>query len=121
MSSIDRPLSGTALLFQLGKEITRVKETAPAAAHERSSRTLVKEGALRVTLIALRAGGHIAPHHADGPITVHVLEGDIALRAAGTDHRMAPGDLLVVDKGIEHEVRSQGGGTFLLTVVQPGS
>ncbi len=121
MSSIDRPLSGTALQFHLRTEIERVKDPAAATGHERHSRTLVKEGALRVTLISLRAGGHVAPHHADGPITVQVLEGDIELGVAGSDHRLLPGDLLVVDKGIEHEVRSQDGGTFLLTVVQPGS
>ncbi len=119
MSSIDRALSGTALRFQLRHEIAHVKDSVLLAAHERNARTLVKEGALRVTLIAVRAGGHIAPHHADGPITVQVLEGDVTLRCGGTDYRMAPGELLVVDKGVEHDVRSDGGGTFLLTVAQP--
>jgi quercetin dioxygenase-like cupin family protein len=68
----------------------------------------------------LRAGGHIAGHKAGGPITVHVLNGDIRFHAVGQDHRLAAGDLLVLNAGVEHEVDSDAGGTFLLTVVQPG-
>ncbi len=48
-----------------------------------------------------------------------VLDGDIRFRAAGAEHRLAAGDLLVADAGVEHDVASDGGGTFLLTVAQP--
>jgi len=120
MSSIDRPLSGDVLSFQLGEERTRVNDSALLQRHGRNARTLLMEGPLRVTLVMVGAGGHIAAHRADGIITVHVLDGDIEFRVAEHEHRLSAGCLLVVAAGLEHDVASEAGGTFLLTVVQPG-
>lgn len=119
MSSIDRPLSGPVLRFRLSEERERTDDPALLGRHGRNARTLVKAGPLRITLVMVAAGGKIAPHRSDGPISIHVLDGDIRLRAAGTEHALAPGDLLVVDGGVEHAVESSRGGTFLLTVAQP--
>jgi quercetin dioxygenase-like cupin family protein len=119
ISSIDRPLSGTALRFSLAEERARVNDAELLQRHGRNARTLLKEGPLRVTLVMVKAGGGIAPHHADGPITVQVLDGGIRFRAAGREYGLVAGDLLVVDAGVEHSVESEQGGTFLLTVVQP--
>lgn len=120
MSSIDRPLSGDVLRFRLDEERRRINDPPQLDRHGRSARTLLKEGPLRLTLVMLRAGGHIAAHKAGGPISVHVLNGDIRFRAAGQDRRLAVGDVLVLNAGVEHEVDSDAGGTFLLTIVQPG-
>ena len=119
MSSIGRPLSGDVLCFQLAEERGRVNDPALLERHGRSARTLLKEGPLRVTLVMVQAGGHIGAHRSDGPITLHVLEGDIRFRGAGQEHRLAAGDLLVARAGLEHDVASEAGGTFLLTVVHP--
>ena len=121
MSSIDRPLSGDVLRFDLAAERGRVNDPTQLERHGRNARTLLKEGPLRVTLVMVRAGGRIAAHHAAGPITVHVLQGDIRFRVAGQEHRLTSGDLLAVGPGLEHDVTSDGGGTFLLTVVHAGS
>lgn len=119
MSSVDRPLSGAALRFGLAEERARVNDAELLQRHGRNARTLLKEGPLRVTLVMVGAGGRIAPHHAEGPITVQVLDGGIRFRAAGRGYELAAGDLLVVDAGVEHSVETETGGTFLLTVVQP--
>jgi quercetin dioxygenase-like cupin family protein len=119
MSSIDRPLSGDVLRFDLRGERARVDDPELLARHGRNGRTLVKEGALRVTLVMLRAGGVIAPHRASGAITVLVLDGDIRVEAAGQEHRLGSGELLVVHGGVEHAIDSTAGGVFLLTLVQP--
>ena len=118
MSSIDRPLSGDVLRFALATERVRVNDATLLDRHGRNARTLVKDGALRVTLVTVRAGGAIAPHRASGPITVQVLDGEIQFQAAGQEHRLGSGDLLLVNGGVEHAVTSQAGGTFLLTLAQ---
>jgi quercetin dioxygenase-like cupin family protein len=115
-----RPLAGDVLRFHLEEERKRVNDPALLERHGRNARTLLKEGPLRVTLVMVRAGGNIAAHRVGGPITAQVLKGDIEFRVGGREHRLAAGDLLVVNAGVEHEVGSDGGGTFLLTVVQPG-
>ena len=120
MSSIDRPLSGDVLRFDLEDERGRVNDSALLERNGRNARTLVKDGPLRVTLVMVRKGGRIAAHRADGPITVYVLDGDIRFRVAGQEHRLTPGDLLAVAAGLEHDVASDAGGTFLLTVTHPG-
>jgi quercetin dioxygenase-like cupin family protein len=117
MSPVGRPLSGDVLRFHLDEERGHVNDTALLERHGRNARTLLKEGPLRVTLVMLRAGGGIAAHRSDGPSTLHVLDGAIRFRGAGQEHRLAAGDLLVAAPGVEHEVASDTGGTFLLTVV----
>ena len=121
MFSIDRPLSGDVLRFDLEKQRIRVSDPVRLKRHGRNARTLLKEGPLRVTLVMVSAGGKIAAHRAGGPITAQVLKGDIEFRVGGRGHRLAAGDLLVVNAGVEHEVDSDGGGTFLLTIVEPGA
>lgn len=117
MPSIKRPLSGRALHFPLGdgKRAALIDESLLARAG-RSARTLVKEGSLRVTLVALGPGGELREHHADGPITVHVLAGEINVRAGADAWTLEQGDLLSLEAGVPHDVSSGTGGEFLLTV-----
>ena len=90
--------------------------------HGRSARTLVKEGALRVTLIAISANGVLPAHSTSGPISIQLVEGDITVVAAGREYDLASRDLLVLAANVEHSARSRAGGAFLLTVVHvPGA
>ncbi|HET7584919.1 MAG TPA: cupin domain-containing protein [Gemmatimonadaceae bacterium] len=117
--SVQHQISGRALQLSLAEEQARVREEL-AADRTRSARTLIKNGPLRVTLIGLHGGGEMHEHRADGPITVQVLEGDIAFEAEGRRWPLAAGDLLALDAGVTHSVRSKSGGFFLLTVIAPG-
>lgn len=118
MPSIDRPLSGQALHFRLGDgDRSELIDRELVDRAGRSARTLVKDGPLRVTLIAVREGGRISPHVAPGPITLHVLSGTIRLRAAERSYDLEAGDLLSLGPGVRHAVESDSGGVFLLTVV----
>ena len=91
------------------------------ARHGRSARTLVKEGPLRLTVIAIAAGGDLLAHRTSGPITIQVLDGEIVFTALGREQVLRTGDLLVLAPEIEHSARSTTGGVFLLTVVHPES
>ena len=117
MPSIDRPLSGRALLHRLGGERRReLVDRELVTRGGRSARTLVKDGPLRVTLVVRGAGGVLAEHRADGPITVQVLAGRILFRAGEDEWPLEPGDLLSLGAGVPHAVESREGGEFLLTV-----
>jgi quercetin dioxygenase-like cupin family protein len=113
--SVQHEISGRALHLSIAVETSHVREELAGAA-ARSARTLVKNGPLRVTLIGLRGGGEIREHRADGPITVQVLEGDIEFEAEGQRWRLTSGDLLALEGGVAHAVRSKDGGFFLLTM-----
>jgi len=116
MSSLDRTIDGDALVRHLTLD-ERTIDQGLVAKHGRSARTLVKEGPIRLTLIALAAGGDMPEHSADGPISVHVVEGQFQFSAAGREYPLREGDVLVVAAGVRHSARSETGGTFLLTVV----
>ncbi|HEX6062952.1 MAG TPA: hypothetical protein VFZ04_01975, partial [Longimicrobiales bacterium] len=90
----------------------------PASQRKSSARTLVKDGALRVTLVVIPPGGGIAEHHADGPISVQPLEGTVTFKTSAGTFTVATGDLLTLGAGVRHEVSSEGGATFLLTVAR---
>lgn len=121
MPSIDRALSGQPLQFHLPSERERITSSERQEAHGRSGRTLVKDGPLRINMVALGPGEVLAEHHAPGPISVQVLEGTIRFTAAGTDHDLHVGELLALGAGTPHSVASEEGGVFLLTIALPWS
>ena len=116
MSSMQRTIAGNVLVQHLTDDEMLVDRSL-VALHGRSARTLIKEGPLRVTVIALAANGNLPAHSTTGPISIQLLEGDITFTAAGKEYPLAPRDLLVVAGGVEHSARSAAGGAFLLTVV----
>lgn len=116
MSSLDHTITGNALAISLEDEIRLVRADL-AAATERIGRTVLKNGPLRVTLVALKPGGALPSHRSEGPITVQVLEGTMEVRAGEANHRLPPGAIFALAGGIQHSVLSEGGGIFLLTLV----
>ncbi|MGK7312816.1 MAG: cupin domain-containing protein [Candidatus Longimicrobiales bacterium M2_2A_002] len=120
MSSIDRPLSADVLHFDLAAEEKAAIHPETLERDGRSSRTLLKDGALRVTLIVLGPGGGIPEHTAQGPVTVHPLRGSLEVTVEDETHAVAPGGLLTFGAGVSHAVRSEEGAAFLLTVAHTG-
>jgi quercetin dioxygenase-like cupin family protein len=116
MPSIQRPLSGGVMVFQLNEERERTGDPATLEKHGRSARTLLKDGPLRVTLVVLGPGGELAEHSAPGPITVQPLDGSIRFTIDGQTHDVAAGEMLTAAAGLPHTVRSADGAAFLLTV-----
>ena len=109
---LDRPVTGE---FDLAHELRLLRDEL-ARTGARTARTLVKEGGLRVTLVGINPGGELRPHQAAGPISVHVLEGEIAFEAGDRHWTLGAGRLLSLGPGVRHGVRSAAGGVFLLTI-----
>lgn len=116
MSSLDRTLEGDVLVHHLPRDEQTI-DAALVAKHGRSARTLVKEGALRLTLMALGPSGDVPVHATDAPVSIHVVEGGVVFTAMGRDYTLAVGDVIVFGAGVEHALRSVHGCTLLLTVV----
>ena len=119
--SDERPaqqLTGTLLLFDLTAELQWLQDESQWELGDRNAITLVKEGDLRVTLTALRAGARMDPHRTDGYTSVQVMAG--RLRVVSTDtHDLASGELVVIGKGVVHEVLALEDAAFLLTIALP--
>lgn len=121
MSSIDRPLSGEALVFDLGEQREEVADPSILERNGHSARTLVKDGPVRVVLIVMAPGGEIPEHEAEGPVTVQPVDGRIRFTAGARDYDLEPGRLLCLGPAVRHRVSSEEGGAFLLTVVHPAA
>jgi len=115
MTPVQRSLAGDVLAFDLGEEMQIVRDEL-AAGRARIARTLVKEGPLRLTLVGLSPGGAIHEHDAEGPITIHVLEGELELNASGETRAHRVGALIALDQRVRHAVSSPRGALFLLTL-----
>lgn len=87
----------------------------------RSARTLVKDGPLSVTLVALSPGGTIPEHVAPGPITIQAVQGSIQVDVGRESYLLLGTQILSIPGGRPHAVSSASGGTFLLTLVNSGT
>jgi quercetin dioxygenase-like cupin family protein len=120
MSSMKRTIEGKVLVRHLSQdELTIDRELL--AQRGRTSRTIVKEGPLRIVLMAIAAGGDLPAHSTDEPVQIHVTDGEIVFHAVDEDYHLVKGDVLVFAAGVEHSAKSEDGCVFLLTVVRTAS
>ena len=115
MSSLHRTITGDVLVQHLGPDVMTIDQQL-LAAHGRSARTLVKDGPLRLTIMALAAGGTLSPHSTDNPVSIQVVQGEVTFFALDQEYSLTAGDVLVLAAGVEHAARSKSGASFLLTV-----
>lgn len=120
MSPVHRQLASAVLAFDLTDEMRTVRKELDAG-HSRIARTLVKEGPLRLTLIGVRPGGGMHEHVAEGPITIQTLDGTIVVCAGSETRTLTAGGLMALDGGVRHDVSSEEGGLFLLTLIAPAT
>jgi quercetin dioxygenase-like cupin family protein len=116
MSSMNRTIEGEVLVHHLSQD-ELIIDRELLAQRDRTARTLVKEGPLRLVLMALPAGGDLPAHSADNPVTIHVTDGEVTFRAIGEEYHLVKGDVLVFAGNVEHSASSEDGCVFLLTVV----
>jgi len=86
---------------------------------EVSSTTLLKTDTLRIVLMALRAGAKLHEHHADGRMSVQVLEGEIDFSTENMQSQLAPGMLVSLGAKVPHEVLARSHAVLLLTIAWP--
>jgi quercetin dioxygenase-like cupin family protein len=89
-------------------------------AGDRNAITLIKEGDLRITLTALRAGARMDPHRTYGYTSIQVMAG--RLRVVSTEtYDLGAGELLVIGEAVAHEVLAIEDAAFLLTIALPAA
>lgn len=116
MSSLDRPLAGASLTFDLEEQLGDLRTEEAYLRSGRSGRTLAKSGRLRMTIVALADGVVVGTHHADSPLTIHVLEGKISYRVADEEHVLERGQVLYFGPGEAHDIRALRDSALLLTI-----
>ncbi|MEX0683697.1 MAG: cupin domain-containing protein [Dehalococcoidia bacterium] len=109
-------LQADALQFDLQAEMLPLLQRVSGNRSKRTAKTLVKEGPLRVVLLALEKGGNLEEHAVAGPFSIQCLLGKADVTMGKTRKRLATGDLLVVDAGVAHNVDAVEASILLLTI-----
>ncbi len=114
-------LGNEVIRRNIGNELEKLKE-APSWQREsgRSSETLVKYEQFRIVLVRMKPGSYMSHHRADGPISIHVIQGRIRVHLP--EDRMEDlksGDLLTLERCLEHDVETLEESAFLLTIAWP--
>jgi hypothetical protein len=70
-----RRLSGNVLTYMLGAEDDTLREFAEDSKTGRGGKTLVKEGPLGITLVALKKRTVLPSHQVAGPVSIQTIRG----------------------------------------------
>lgn len=114
-----RRLSGKMLAFLLGAEDDTLREFAKAAKSGHAAKTLLKQGPLRITLIALTQGSVLPSHQVAGPVSIQVLRGSLEIVVGKKKLAISEGGLLALAPNTAHTAKALRDCTMLITVVMP--
>jgi quercetin dioxygenase-like cupin family protein len=109
---VSDPLIEVDLAVEL--EAVRASDSYRAADH--AAKTIAKQDGISVVLIALKPGGQMHEHHADGAITAHGIDGHVEFTVDERPVALTPGRLLTVPPGVAHSVTGVSESAFLLTI-----
>ena len=114
-------LVGEVIRRNIDGELEKLKK-APSWQREsgRSAETLVKYDEFRIVLVRMRPGSYMSHHRAEGPISIHVLQGKIRVHLPENGvEDLESGGLLILGRCLEHDVEAVEESAFLLTIAWP--
>jgi quercetin dioxygenase-like cupin family protein len=115
----ERQLEAPLLRLDLAREIAELRGGEALRARGHSAKTLAKYPDLRVVLLAFERGARIEEHQTKGRLSLHLLEGRIALRLAAQEVELSAGCLLEIAPGLPHDVEALEPSSLLLTIAWP--
>jgi quercetin dioxygenase-like cupin family protein len=83
-----------------------------------TARTLIREPAVRIVLIVMRAGAKIAQHRTQDTASISAITGTVRFGLPARTMELSPGRLLVIPPGLAHDVEAVGDSAFLLTLAR---
>jgi quercetin dioxygenase-like cupin family protein len=116
MSTLNRPLTGPMMTFDLHMQIEELRSDESYRRTGRLGRTLTKSGRLRLVLVALEESIEIGTHHAESPMTIQPVEGAIRYQVGGVEHTLKAGEVLFFGAGEAQDIRATERTALLLTL-----
>jgi len=112
-------ISGNVVRSLLSFEGSRLEELAAESPSKRAGKALVRQGALRVTQVALQEGAELSWHEIPGPASIQVLRGRLQLSTAAGKMQLTPGAIVGVDSGVQHSALALSHCVLLMTISMP--
>ena len=114
-------LAAGAIRRNVNDELNKLKQ-APSwqRGSGRSSETLVKYGEFRIVLVRMKPESYMSHHRAEGPISIQVIRGKIRVHLPEDRvENVSEGELLTLDRCLEHDVEALEESAFQLTIAWP--
>jgi quercetin dioxygenase-like cupin family protein len=112
-------LTAPLLTFDLASEIEQLHGEERWLKEGRISKTLVKHSDFRIVLMLMKAGTLMQEHRTDARISIHALNGRLRIKLVEQTVELPAGHLLVLEKGLSHDVNAVEESAFLLTLSWP--
>ena len=111
-------LANEVIRRNIGSELQKLKKALSWQRESgRSSETLVKYGEFRIVLVRMKPGSYMSHHRAEGPISIQAIQGRIRVHLPEDRiEELEVGDLLTLDRCLEHDVEALEEFAFLLTI-----
>ena len=108
-------------IFDLASAARDMRQEDAYARDGHTARTLVRDPDLRIVLIVMKAGSRLAGHQANETASIHALSGHFRLQLSDRVVDLHAGSLLVLERGLRHDVASIVESAFLLTLGWPAT
>ena len=114
-------LANEVIRRNIGNELQKLRKAESWQRESgRSSETLVKYGEFRIVLVRMKPGSYMSHHRAEGPISIQAIQGKIRVHLPEDRIEVLdPGDLLTLERCLEHDVEAIEESAFLLTIAWP--
>ena len=104
------------LVFDLATADRAMREEDAYMREGHTARTLTREQDLRIVLIVMKAASRIAEHRTNQTVSIHALSGHLRLHIPNRTVDLPAGQLLVLERGLHHDVEAVVESAFLLTM-----
>lgn len=114
-------LAAPVSILDLAERASQLKAEphAPVSGHRQIA--LFRNGPVTLVLFVFDAGGMIKEHHAEGPVTIQVLRGQVDIIVSGATHSLTAGQLVGLAAGVPHTVHAPVASEMLLSVCKTGA
>ncbi|HEX7668943.1 MAG TPA: hypothetical protein VF395_05145 [Polyangiaceae bacterium] len=109
-------LSRNVMVFDLASESKQI--TLPSESTH-TARTLAKLDAIRLTLMKLTAKSTIREHQIAHQVSLQTVSGHVVVHVEGQPLEMPAGHVIVIARGIAHEIAASEDSVVLITVSAP--
>ncbi len=100
--------------LDLEAEADNLVATLPG--HRRQTKSLVREHGVSVLMMAMEGGDALMDHSADGVVMVRVVRGHAVVTANNNRSDMRPGQMVLMQPGVQHALEAQEQTVVVLTV-----
>jgi quercetin dioxygenase-like cupin family protein len=108
------------LSFDLASELAGSRQHKPWQSGI-FSKLLLRADDLRLVLVAMESGAMMKQHHADGTVSIHILQGTLCVHIQEQAQDLYAGNVLTLAPGIKHDLKAREESVFLLTIAWPSS